>query len=591
MRLASLALLTLLTFCAATGISSCTKSSDPGNPANEPAPDLSSTVTASASGFVVNENNLPARGATVRMGTATTTTDTAGYFSFSDVSVVKNAATVSVSISGYFNGIKTFIAETGKSAFFRIKLLKKTVAGTLTASAGGTVTLGNGLRISFPANAIKNAATGTAYTGTFSVAAQWIDPSSPEVNNLMPGDLRALNASGSLSQLTTYGMAAVELLSATGDRLQLSEGKQATLTMPLPATLQASAPAMIPLWYFDEAKGLWIEEGSALKTGNSYEGTVNHFSFWNCDIGYPYVRFNATITNSTGTGVSNALVRIYPVARPFDVHYGYTNNEGYVSGGVPPNTQLVLEVAGNTGCAASLLSHFFTTGSADIQLGALALPVSATAQVTGSVVDCNAAGVSNGSLLALRGGQYLRFPLTSSGAFSFVLPVCGSSNSVVLTGQNLATGTQSSPLTMNLVAGANNAGNLSACAVSLAEFINYSVNGVQASFTKPPDNVGVSQLGDYEIFGDHIPTDNQFVRFRFASTGIAANANLSLTRFNNDAIRNPTAPPVAPTMVHITEYGPIGGYIAGNFSGTIANTTTPASPYTVTCGFRVKRWF
>ncbi|RYY41826.1 MAG: carboxypeptidase regulatory-like domain-containing protein [Chitinophagaceae bacterium] len=592
MELARLALLSLLSFSLATGLSSCKKSGDPAGPAtNEPAPDLTSTTSASASGFVVNENNLPASGATVRMGSATATTDATGYFSFSNVAVIRNTATVSVAMTGYFTGTKSFIAEAGKSVFFRIKLLKKTIAGTIPSATGGVVTLTNGLRISFPANSVKNAATGASFSGTFSVAAQWIDPTSSELNSLMPGDLRALNASGALNQLTTYGMAAVELMAPNGDRLQLADGKQATLTMPLPVALQSSAPATLPLWYFDETKGLWIEEGSATKTGTTYQGTVSHFSFWNCDVGYPYVHFNATITNSSGVGVNNALIRIYPANRPSDVHFGYTNGEGYVSGGVPPNTALVLEVAGNAGCATPLLSHPFTTGTTDIQLGSLALPASATAQVSGTVVDCNGAGVTNGSLLVVQGNQYLRIAVNSSGAFTFVLPVCGSNNSVQLTGQDLAAGVQSSPISVNLVAGANSAGALSACAVNLAEFVNYTLNGVATSYTNPPDNLGVSQLGDYEVFANRTANTSAFVRFRFSSSGIAANANLALTRFNCTGIGNPTAPPTSPAFVHITEYGPIGGYIAGNVTATISNTTNPGSPYSITCNFRVKRWF
>jgi hypothetical protein len=35
------------------------------------------------------------------------------------------------------------------------------------------------------------------------------------------------------------------------------------------------------LWSFDEAKGLWKEEGQAIKTGSNYVGDVSHFSFWN----------------------------------------------------------------------------------------------------------------------------------------------------------------------------------------------------------------------------------------------------------------------------------------------------------------------
>ena len=54
--------------------------------------------------------------------------------------VIKSAAVVTVNKPGYFKGIKTYIAESGKSAFFRIKLIPKTISGSLNAATGGNVT-------------------------------------------------------------------------------------------------------------------------------------------------------------------------------------------------------------------------------------------------------------------------------------------------------------------------------------------------------------------------------------------------------------------------------------------------------------------
>lgn len=116
----------------------------------------------------------------------------------------------------------------------------------------------------------------------------------------MPGDLRGISTDGSLKTLTTYGMAAVELTGALGELLQIAPGQKASLTMPIPVAILSNAPATIPLWSFDEAKGLWKEEGQAIKTGSNYVGDVSHFSFWNCDVPNNYVQFNCTVKNSDG---------------------------------------------------------------------------------------------------------------------------------------------------------------------------------------------------------------------------------------------------------------------------------------------------
>jgi hypothetical protein len=106
---------------------------------------------------------------------------------------------------GFFKGIKTYIATANKSAFFRIKLIPKTSAGTVNGTAGGVVTLTSGLSINFPASAVVNASTNAAYTGTVTVAAFYINPTATDLNSIMPGDLRGLNTDGELKLLTTYG--------------------------------------------------------------------------------------------------------------------------------------------------------------------------------------------------------------------------------------------------------------------------------------------------------------------------------------------------------------------------------------------------
>src|ERR1700712_4991214 len=88
--------------------------------------DLTTKINTSVSGFVTDENNLPAPGAAVIAGSGSATTDQFGYFEIKNVQLVKNAAFVVVNKTGYFKGIKTWIATEGHTAFFRIKLLPKT---------------------------------------------------------------------------------------------------------------------------------------------------------------------------------------------------------------------------------------------------------------------------------------------------------------------------------------------------------------------------------------------------------------------------------------------------------------------------------
>ena len=557
-------------------------------------PDFTTTVSTAISGFVTDDNDIAVTGAVVKFGGSIANTDQFGYFKITNANVVKTAAVVTVTKSGYFNGIKTLIAEANKPLFTRVKLLAKTTVGSINALTGGNVSLSNGLLIGLPANAVVRASNNTAYNGSVNVAARWINPVSSDLNLVMPGDLRGVSTDGGLKILTTYGMTAVELTGAAGELLQIAANKKATLAMPIPASISAGASATIPLWYFDEQKGVWIEQGLATKTGSTYVGEVSHFSFWNCDRAVPYVIFNATVTSPTGLPVSNALVKVFLASQPNDAHFGYTNEAGYISGGVPVNAQLVIQVVGEWGCNTALFSQNFSTATVDISLGNLILPASATAEVSGKIVNCSGTGIASGSLLMQRNGMNLRYLVSNLGTFSFITTVCAAGSPITLTGQDLTTNVQTAPANFIINAGINNVGNITACTVVTSEFVNATINGVSYAFSAPADNLGLGNFGNdgYDLFAYRIPNSfSQYTRFAFSRIGIAANTNMPLLNFNShNILGNATVTPNS-VIVNITEFGPVNGYVSGNFSGSINNVSTPGSPYTISCNFRILRTF
>jgi hypothetical protein len=84
---------------------------------------------------------------------------------------------------------------------------------------------------------------------------------------------------GARVTLASFGMMAVELESASAEKLQIKSGSVATLTTPIPASAQANAPATIALWSVNEQTGIWKEEGTATKNGNVYVGDVKALFF------------------------------------------------------------------------------------------------------------------------------------------------------------------------------------------------------------------------------------------------------------------------------------------------------------------------
>ena len=463
---------------------SCRKDINEGNNMQGDFPDLSTKVSSSVSGFVTNEQDEPVYGATVKAGAGITKTDKYGFFQFNDVMVVKEAAVISVEYSGYFNAIKTYAVTEGKPAFFRIKLLPKTIAGTIESVSGGTVSLQNGLSISFPANAVKDVATGLLYNGTVKVAAQWLDPTSAELNNIMPGDLRGINTSGSMDLLTTYGMAAVEITGSGGESLKSIDGKKAEMSFPIPATILATAPATIPLWYFDEQKGLWKEEGIATKTGDKYIGEVSHFSFWNCDVPNSYVPFSCIITDSINRPLPNMMVKISVLSNLQNSTWGYTNEEGFVSGFVPNNETLKLEVlnAGICGNTLLLYSQNFTTTNIAYAAGIINITGIGNnvivANIKGKVIDCNNNPVTNGYIILKVDNQYSRYYLNTTGEYNITRIICNNAMQSELFAVDISSMKLSETIGQVMHTGTNIIPDMQACSLLSNYFdARYSMNG------------------------------------------------------------------------------------------------------------------
>ncbi len=564
-------------------------------------PNLTTKVSSSVSGFVTDENGDAVSNAMVYVGTRTVMTDNFGFFSVKNTNVVKTAAVVTVVKSGYFKGIKTFIAEQGKSAFFRIKLLAKLNSGSINSSTGGAISLGNGFTVALSANSVVNASTGLTYNGSINVSAQWIDPTASDIYNTMPGDLRGIASDGSIKRLTSYGMAAVELTGTSGELLQIANGNKATLTFPIPASILNTAPNAIPLWYFDESNGLWKEEGIATKNGNTYVGGVSHFSFWNCDVPNNYVQMNCRILDANGNPMSYTIVKVSEVSNPYNARYGYTDSSGYVSGAVPDNAQLKLEVFTSYGCGTPAYSQLLSTTNANISLGDITVANTSTnvANVTGTVTDCNNAPLSSGYIIMLKDNQYYRYNISNTGTFAFSSLLCnGSSQDVTFVAEDVLSGQQSSPIAYTINSGNNVIANIQACGVTTEQYINYTVNGVNTTYTSPsdsfymyvnpqtnPSSINISGQGFRTSGGS---TSSTYTSFSFIQPGIAVGSSQSMLNFYTSTINDSTSI-TTPINVNITEYGNVGEFIGGNFSGGLVGAGPTSTIYTISCTFRVRR--
>jgi len=409
--------------------------------------------------------------------------------------------------------------------------------------------------------------------------------------------LRGLDQTGALKILQSFGMVAVELTSPTGDLLQIAPGKKAKLTFPIPNGIINNAPANIPLWYFDETVGLWKEEGNAVKSGSTYVGEVSHFSFWNCDVPSNYVQFNCTVVDADGAPVSFASVKISVVGSPYNAGWGITDSSGYVAGAIPNNASLLLEIFPNYNCGVALYSQTFSTLTSNISLGTITIPVSVTnqANVSGTVTNCSGMPVTNGYVIMNKDNQFYRYNLNSLGAYNFTSLLCSNSGSVSFIGEDISTQQQSATINYTLISGNNFVPNIQACGITTEQFFNYNINGTDYSFTSPADTFYAwantqSIPTSISISASTISGNTRYGSISFDQTGIAVGSSQLMNMFYVSEIVDSTTFN-APININITEYGNVGEFVSGNYSGNMTGAAPANTPYVISGSFRVRRNF
>ena len=110
------------------------------------------------------------------------------------------------------------------------------------------------------------------------------NPNTPGDMQYFPGELEGETSDGNVTALESYGFAKIVLQDESGSYLDFKEGKSATVKFPLDPNQRLDAPSEMPLWYFDEEKGIWVEEGIAKKVCNGniceYIGEITKVHSW-----------------------------------------------------------------------------------------------------------------------------------------------------------------------------------------------------------------------------------------------------------------------------------------------------------------------
>lgn len=290
-------------------------------------------------GHVRDTDGNPLSGVKVSSGTSVMMTNASGMFSFSKIDVVNNRSVIRFVKEGYFDIVRSLESANGDWEVVMCVKGNGDISSTNTYSSNQaqTITAG-GMKIDMPENGYMVDETGRPYNGTVNTEMVYLDPNNDNFAEMMPGgDLAATRTDGSETMLVSYGMTAVNMTDAEGNKLQLKEGSKATLTFPIPDGMTDNLPETIPLWSFNEKNGLWEEEGVAHLQGNVYVGDVTHFSWVNLDYPEDEAIVKGYVHDSNGRALSSVRVNVGQISVK-------TDGSGYYETKVPANSAFELTV-------------------------------------------------------------------------------------------------------------------------------------------------------------------------------------------------------------------------------------------------------
>ena len=278
-----------LTALLAALLSACGGGGD-GTPA---APPPAAVSTAPVALTVIDTRGRFVAGAAVSSGANTATTDATGRATLAVATGSEQV--VAVTKAGFAEQFKvlTLAAGTATPTPMQAMLIGREAAQTIAAvEAGGTATGTHGVKVTFPANSLVDAA-GLPVTGAIQMLMTPVDVADIDVG-AFPGLFEGVPTGAARSAILSFGSS--ELVPQQGGRkLKLAAGKTAQIELPLYVNrLQDGSDIVVgstlPLWSLDTATGLWMQEGSgtavasaASPTGLAVRATISHFSWWNLD--------------------------------------------------------------------------------------------------------------------------------------------------------------------------------------------------------------------------------------------------------------------------------------------------------------------
>lgn len=256
----------------------------------EPAgvdPEESGTLKVSV--MTADDTLLP--GAQVSLGDVVATSDENGLATLNEVPFGA-AQSLRVSKTGFITQVHSTAPTAGDTApelTVRLQSVKQSLRLIEAEAPQMLLASSLGATVQLPGNALIDP-QGQVASGAITVALTPWNVTGADLM-AMPGEGRISDTNGSMTRLAVAAMITVEFTDLSSRHLQLTSEKNAVIRVDLPYPSfngqNFQEGSTLPLWHFDETRGLWVQEGTGTvvasidsPSGWAIQSTVSHFSTW-----------------------------------------------------------------------------------------------------------------------------------------------------------------------------------------------------------------------------------------------------------------------------------------------------------------------
>ncbi len=253
-------------------------------------------------GQVTSLDGVPVGGATVELGDRSTRTDEDGRYVLSNLEPAPERQ-LFVRSEDYSTGHQRLSLVADRRLEVDVRVVAAHRMELPDGAAGGRLVSPEGVALEFPAGSLTRP-DGELAEGPVDV--RYVLLNTAHAVPAAPGGMLAQAGDGARRPLESFGMVEVEL-SQGGAPLDF-EGP-GRLEIPLARGAALPDGAEVPLWSFDEERGLWLQEGAGLVDGERFVAEVSHYSWWNCDDWLITTHLTGGLESSEGVPLAGVTIR------------------------------------------------------------------------------------------------------------------------------------------------------------------------------------------------------------------------------------------------------------------------------------------